>query len=381
MIDRFRQTDGSLDKHPGAVSAYAVGAGLSAMLAPFLLLQDIWLGPAMAVVALVLAVVWKRFPLFALRLAGMAATALSVFLMVRPGMLRRQEISATPILNELTFSFAVAILALVAAAWLTRNVGKMARSYETGASLLGFAFIGLTIRHIAGDGDLWGPFAGMGEASGYAIAYLGAAVSLAWRAPGRSWIWRGLEYVTLFVGVLAILVAIGHIGEEPVGDLFLFNLLLPAFAMPALLLGSYGIGVQRDNRKLLGHIASTGAMMLGFLWVTCEVLRTVGSPMLDSTDEDLWAFSLGWILYAFGLLVWGVVRNRPNARYGSLAVLLLAVLESVPCRPRRPGRHRPGGQLHRSGCCTHPDCAVLSAVRFSPERTESSLASSGIMSI
>ena len=327
MIDRFRQADGSLDKHPGAVSAYAVGAGLSAMLAPFLLLEDIWLGPAMAVVALVLAAVWKRFPLFALRLAGMAATTLSVFLMVRPGMLREQDISPTPILNELTFSFAVAIGALVAAAWLTRGVGKMARGFETGASLLGFAFVGLTIRHIAGDGNLWGPFAGMGEASGYAIAYLGAAVSLAWRAPGKSWIWRGLEYVTLFVGVMAVLIAMGQIGDEPVGNLFVFNLLLPAFAMPALLLGAYGIAVQRDGRTVLGQFASTGAMLLGFVWVTCEVLRTVGSPMLTGTDQDLWAFSLGWILYAFGLLVWGVARNRPFARYGSLAVLLLAVLK------------------------------------------------------
>ncbi|MEZ5967533.1 MAG: DUF2339 domain-containing protein [Hyphomonas sp.] len=327
MLDRIRRTDGSLDVHPGTASAYAVGAALSAALTPFLFLEGLWLGPAMAVVALVLAAVWRRFPLLVLRVSGMAATALSVFLMIRPGMLLRTHISATPVLNELTFSFAIAVAALAAAAWLTRRIGHMSRAYETGASLLVFSWIGLTIRHIAGGGTIWGPYAGMGEASGYAIAYLGAAFTLAWRAPGRSWLWRRFEYASLAVGLFAILAALARIGIDKVGDLPVANLLLPAFGLPALLLAAYSAGLRHDRRPVFGTAAAALAMATGFAWATLEVMRAVGNSRLTTIGDETWAYSGGWILYAFVLLGWGIVRGRRSARYGSLAVLLVSIVK------------------------------------------------------
>ncbi len=327
MLDRIRKKDGSLDIHPGTASAYAVGAALSAILTPFLFLKGLWLGPAMAVVALVLAAVWNRFPLLVLRISGMAATALSVFLLIRPGMLHRVQISPAPILNEMTASFAIAIAALAAAAWLSRHIGRISRAYQTGTSLLVFAWIGLTIRHISGGGSLWGPFAGMGEASGYAIAYLGAAMSLAWRAPGRSWLWRGLEYASAVVGLFAILIALSRLGVDYVGDRAVVNLLLPAFALPGLLLAGYSAGLRHDRRLTLSTIVAAFAMTTGFIWVTLEVMRTTGSPWLRDFREDLWAYSVGWILYAFLLLGWGIARKRRSARYGSLAVLTISILK------------------------------------------------------
>lgn len=327
MLDRIRRKDGSLDVHPGAASAYAVGAALSAALTPFLFLKGLWLGPAVAVVALVLAAVWNRFPLLVLRISGMTATALSVFLLVRPGMLHRAHISPAPIINELTASFAIAIGALAAAAWLSRHIGKMSRAHQTGASLLVFAWIGLTIRHISGGGSLWGPFAGMGEASGYAIAYLGAAMSLAWRAPGRSWLWRGLEYVSAAVGLFAIMAALSRLGVEYVGAMPVANLLLPAFALPGLLLAGYSAGLRHDGRLTLSTAAAAIAMVTGFIWITLEVMRTVSTPWLRDVRDDLWAYSIGWIFYAFLLLGWGIARKRRSARYGSLAVLTVSILK------------------------------------------------------
>jgi len=327
MLDRIRQKDGSLDVHPGAASAYAVGAALTAALTPFLFLEGLWLGPAIAVVALVLAAVWNRFPLLALRVCGMAATALSVFLMIRPGMLRHAEISPAPILNQLTVSFAIAILALVAAAWFTRRIGRMARAYQTGASLLLFSWIGLTIRHIAGGGSIWGPYAGMGEASGYAIAYLGAALSLAWRAPGRHWLWRGLEYIALAIGLFGILAACARLGTDYVGAMPVANLLLPAFALPALLLAGYSAGLRHDGRTFTSTVAAALTMATGFLWTTLEVMRTVGTPQMKTLGDETWAYSAGWILYAFVLLGWGIVRGRRSARFGSMAVLLVSIVK------------------------------------------------------
>ena len=61
------------------------------------------------------------------------------------------------VITEMTASFAIAIAALAAAAWLSRHIGRISRAYQTGTSLLVFAWIGLTIRHISGGGSLWGP--------------------------------------------------------------------------------------------------------------------------------------------------------------------------------------------------------------------------------
>ena len=53
-----------------------------------------------------------------------------------------------------------------------------------------------------------------GTARDLAIAYLGAAFSLAWRAPGRHWLWRGLEYIALAIGLFAILAACARLGTD-----------------------------------------------------------------------------------------------------------------------------------------------------------------------
>jgi uncharacterized membrane protein len=325
VLDWMRRRDPQFKNHPGGASLYAIGIVLSAGLAPFLVLSGLWLGPAMAVVAVAIALVCRRFNLPILVWAGPVAVAAATGLLIRPGMLSGMMIAPTPILNEMTAGFAIAIAALLGGAWLSKARPRMRRAYEAGALILGFSLVGLTIRHIAGGGVLNGPFAGLGEASSYAIAYLGMAISFAWRLRGPSVVWRVFEGIAVVLGLLGIFIAFTELPNTSLGYMPIANLLFPAFAMPAILLGVYSFILRRTGRTVHSQITGIAAMGLGFVWVTLETARAIGGPFMDIDDDRLWAFSIAWIVYAFALLFWGVLRQRSAARFASLAILIISI--------------------------------------------------------
>ena len=326
VLEHLHREDPGFEKHPGAAASYVLGALLSVALAPFLVFSGFWLGASMAVVALGIAVVHKRFNLALVRYGAMAATAVAVGLLVRPGFIDPDTVSSIPIWNSMTFGYGLAILALFAGSRLFGDSKAERQAFEAGALILTFVLIGLTIRHIAGNGTLDGPFAGMGEASAYAIAYFGMAASFAWRLSVKAKLFQLAEYVAAAIGGGALIIALSEVGMDPVGERPILNLLTVAFAMPALLIAAYGAGLRRADRFNEATLASCGAMLLGFLWVSLEVARSFGGQMLHAFYGDFgWAYSPAWIAYAVALLVWGVYRRRRAPRYASLAILLAAL--------------------------------------------------------
>jgi len=326
VLEQLRREDPEFKQYPGAAASYALGALLSLALAPFLVFGGFWLGSSMAIVALGIAVIYQRFELSVLRFGAMAATALAVGLLVRPGMIDPGSVSEVPIWNSMTLGFGIAIAALFVGSRLFADRQQERQAFEAGALILVFVLIALTIWHIAGEGSLNGPFAGMGEASAYAIAYIGMAASFAWRLSNKAWLFRLAEYVAAAIGVGAILVALSDVGRGPVGTMPVVNLLTVAFAMPAILLAAYGAGLRRVARPQEGLLASCGAMFIGFLWISFETARGFGGPNMQVFYGDFgWAYSPAWIGYAVGLLLWGTYRQRRSPRYASLAILLVAL--------------------------------------------------------
>ncbi|MEM7327251.1 MAG: DUF2339 domain-containing protein [Pseudomonadota bacterium] len=328
VLDQLHREDPPFEKHPGAGAAYALGALLSIALAPFLVFGGFWLGASMAIVALGIAMVHLRFDLPLVRYGAAAAAALAVALLVRPGFIDPDAVSSIPIWNSMTLGFVISIAALFIGSRLLSVYQAERQAFEAGAMILGFVLVGLTIRHIAGGGTLHGPFAGIGEASAYAIAYFGMAASFAWRLSDRSWMFKTAEYVAAVIGAGSVMLALTHIGLEQVGHLPIFNLLFVGFAMPALLLAAYAAGLRRIARHSEATLASAAAMLLGFGWVSLEVARGFGGPAMQIFYGDFgWAYSPAWIGYAAALLAWGIYRRRRAPRYASLAILLAAIVK------------------------------------------------------
>lgn len=327
-LDRRRTSEGGLDVHPGAAAAYSIGLALSAALAPFLVLEDLWLGPALAVVAASIAFVHRRFPLMAVRGAATAAAAGATLLMLRPGLLKSLDVVGPPLANTLTAAGILAVVALAAGSVALRTHRGARQALEGAALLTFFGSLGLVIRHGAGADSVFDGDISLAEASGHSIAYFGSAVGLAWRGSARGWIWRVGEAIAFAIGAFAVLAALVVVDSDPAGRWPFFNLLLPAFGIPALFLAAEGAAHRRAGRRAIANGLSSLAIALGGVWAIFETRRSfVGEALWAAPigPAEMWALSIVAIVYSVLLLLWGVWRDRTLARYGSLVILLATI--------------------------------------------------------
>lgn len=333
LLDRMKRA-GDFEIHPGASAAYATGLAASAGLAPFLVLQDLWLAPAFAVLAAIQAGVHRRFALWPLRAGAALCGAVTVVLLLRPGLLAGPEIVGLPVLNTLTGAVLLSVIALGAAAYLLAPVPRSASALMGTAFLAGFAGLGLVIRHAAGADSLYGADLLLVEAGALALSYTGMAASLSLRngASGRppGWVFGGAELVASLVGLWAIVMALAILSGATASGWPVFNLLTLAFAMPSVFIALQASGHRRLGHDGLASGLSIFAILLGGLWLSLEVRR--GFEGADFTGHaigqgEMWAHSAVWLVYALILLAWGVWRARPVVRFVSLAILLAAIVK------------------------------------------------------
>ena len=332
VLEGMRRSKEGFESQSGAAASYALGAALCIAVSPFLVASELWLGTGVAVAAAALAIVHVRFDFPLLRQSGVLTSAIAVLLLIRPGMLSSADISPTPIFNELTASYGLAIVALVVGGILLLNKKNFANAYFSAAGILCFALIGLLIRHWAGNGDLTGPFGGYAEASGYAIAYIGAALSLVWRLGDRgNVLFRLAEYAAATIGIVAIFAAFSAMDWDEAPGFPVLNLLFVAIAMPALLLGAVAHVLRRKSRKLEAELFGLVAILTGLVWATAEIRRLFTGPYLSGaglselSGNEMWAYSAIWLAFAIGLLAWGVRRGLASVRYASLGLLILTI--------------------------------------------------------
>jgi len=330
LIDRLAARDKGFKAHPGTGAVYGLATCIFLALAAVFALSGLWLGTGLALVALSLAALYRRFNLWLLRRAAVLAGAASVILLLRPDLLLASVISPLPVFNALSASFIPAIAALLAAAWLVRAEPATAQTLRGTAAFLGFALVGLLIRHWAGGGTLTGPTGGFGEASGYALAYLGGAAGLFWRN-GQGVIVRLVRWGGLLAGLVGVAMAFGALEWDRALGAPVFNLLLTAFAVPAILLAVMGVGMRRAGLPVWGKTMAIASMALGFAWAMLETRRLFTGPALYAggapADAQMWSYSAAMVVYALVLLVLGAWRSAPLARFASLAVLAAALIK------------------------------------------------------
>jgi uncharacterized membrane protein len=253
-----------------------------------------------------------------------------------------------PVFDELLYAYGVPLLALAAAAWLARresllsrwpgraltSPARLASELEWEAVVLGFWLLTLEVHH------LFQPAVGaplsLAEAAAIANAWLLLGWALLWG--NRRMSRRSLELagrLVILLGLAATLFGPG-LGvnplwdHQPVGSTPLLNLLVVAYALPAGLALAATSAVRRHGGRRLPRLASLTALMLGFLWISLEVRQLFHGVYLDrapASPGERYAYSAAWVLYGLALLLAGIARRGPILRYGSLAVMLLAILK------------------------------------------------------
>lgn len=315
-----------------ALAAYAVGVLAALALAATIALEEAWLTVALAV--LLPAVAWVDGHLHVLglrRVALLVAGVVLVRLAVNPYILD-YPLGAAPVFNWLLYGYGLPLLAFVAAAWQFRKGADdlLVEVLEAGAVLLLVLLVSLEIRHLmAGRLDL--PRYGLAEQATHSLAWLGIALGLSLARGRRVLTWAKWGLVGLATAQIAILQLIADnplLTNRPVGEPLLFNLLLLAYAAPALL---YALLFRLTAAPAwLWRLCGGMALLLAFVWMSLEVRHAFAGPRLGRApveDLELYTYSVVWLLYAGALLGAGLRWKSVALRHAGLGMLLLEVLK------------------------------------------------------
>lgn len=323
-----------------ALAWLAASATAALSLAFAFALEREWLSVALALEVPALYALAGRLRLATLRRLALALAAVAAArLLFNPEVLR-YPIGATPIWNLLLWGYGVPALGLFAAARLARSqeVTREAEWLEWGS--VAFALAGGTL-------EVWHFFSP--EAPADALAKTGLA---AWTCQTALWLvaalgllvasrrWPGSAFRLggrwlLALGGLAAL-AVHSVSENPayargpVGELPVVNLLLAAFALPALLLLAGARLVERAGAAAWAVGLRLAALVLAFVWATLEARHAFRGSYLaagDASAAERFTYSAVWVLLGCALLVAGVLRGERGLRLGALGVMLLAVLK------------------------------------------------------
>jgi uncharacterized membrane protein len=319
-----------------ALAALAVAVTTFVSLAVPLEMERQWWTVAWAIE--VPALIWLagrlRLPLL-LRLASLLAVGAAARLLLNP-LIFTYPTGDHLVLNWLVYGYGLSILAFAFAARLAREQGEdgLADQLEGGAVAFGFVLVTLEVRQFFHPGKPEALAIGLGEWSTLAAAWLllGWGLVAANRELGRKSLDLGGRTILALGAGLEIagpvLIANPLWSHEAVGETRIFNLLLWAYGIPALLAALATWELRRREPSALGRFLAGLALALVFLLVTFQVRQAFHGAYLDAgpaTVAEQYAYSAAWILLGILFLTVGVLQGGKTMRYASLAVMLLAV--------------------------------------------------------
>ncbi|MDJ0934250.1 MAG: DUF2339 domain-containing protein [Kiloniellales bacterium] len=331
LLARYRDQAG----YDGALGVYAALCFAAIGLGTAIGLERAWLTVGLALQLPALAWVALKLRILLLRnLAWVAAATVLVRLLANPEVLS-YPLGTLSGFTWVLYGYGVPAVAFFLAAWWFRKQedGPLVMLLEAGCIAFGVLLISFEIRTLL-FGALDHPRYGLLEQSLHSIAWLAVAYGLAQlnaRYPRvvMEWAWRILGgLAALQVGLLQLFVDNPLWSGDSVGDWPLLNVLLLAYALPA---GFALLFVSVLRRAALPRFASASgiaALALTFFYISLEVRRAFQGPDLSRpgmTDNELYTYSLVWLLYAAGLLGLAFLRSHAVLRYASLAIVLLAV--------------------------------------------------------
>lgn len=332
---------GGFDSSPGAASSYALAASLAAVLAVAMSAEGLTMSVGFALQAPVIAWLWRRFGLSALRLSAIGLGALaSARLLFFPETLT-SDVGETPLLNWLIPAY----LLPAAGFWLSARWfegGGASRSHivvqtmEGAAIALFAAFLSLEIRHMLNGGDLNASYMELLEISLQTMTWAGVAAFMRWRFGAeltfvRSWAEKALLALAAAQTVIGPMLFLNPwwgddaaaIGGPPV-----LNMLVLYYLGPAAAFAAAAYFCHRAASRLLARMAALFAALLSYVWLLLVVRHAFHAPDLSLGvigDGESWAYSLAAIVYATAVLVVGATRRSVVFRYAGFGAVLLAV--------------------------------------------------------
>ncbi|MGI4954116.1 MAG: DUF2339 domain-containing protein [Janthinobacterium lividum] len=317
------QREGSLPR----AGAHAAGVAAALALGAAILLSDAWLTLALALLLPALAWIEGVAGVPLRRVALAVAGVVLVRLVLNPYVLG-YEVGGLPVLNGLLLAYGVPAACFAVAATLFRRQADdlVVAVLEGGALAFVAALVLLQVHHTANGGLLGLLDPTFGEAAAQVDALGLLALGTAWLhgrmpRPVLRMGWRILGGAGLAGGTALILLN-PALTNAAVGAGLVWNALLPAYLIPALL-AVLAMRLTPAPRPPLAAFAGVA----GFAWATLQVRQAfhpgrlsviVNDPM---TDPEAWAYSGAWLLLGAVLMAAGLRTGQRPLRLAALGLV------------------------------------------------------------
>jgi len=332
----------TLDKRapaPGIAAAgalHAVGAIAALALALTFALEKGWLTVALALTVPGIAWVADKRPLPMLR---PLAAAMAAIVMARVGWgptIAGDHPGTMPIFNWLLYGYGVPALAFWVAGHLMRKRGddKPARIVDAAAILFTVLAVSLLIRHLTTGGDIFAARSSLAELGMQVCASLAIAIGLERIRVRTGSIVHNVGALliaawSLFAIVFGLwLVANPLFSTDPVGPGKIFNRVLLAYGIPAVLAIALALVTRGLRPNWYRVIAASTAVLLMLSYLTLEVRALYHGPVLTAgytSNAEQYTYSVVWLAYGVALLLFGIWQRSQPARLASAAITLLTV--------------------------------------------------------
>lgn len=329
------------DERPGlqaGIALYATGALAALALALTFALEKGWLTIALALMSAGTAWVSLQRPIRFLRsLAAILAGIVVLRIGYEPRIVG-DAVGATPIFNWLLLGYGIPAASFWAGSIFLRRHGDDAplRTVESAAILFTVLLAFMEIRHAVNSGDVYFTSAGLTEVALQVCVALAMAIGLErLRLRTGSVVHNaGAVLLTVFAGLAAVggllLLEQPLLWTIDVGGRFI-NLLLLAYALPAVLALLLSYAVAGHRPAAYGNTLAAGALILALTYVTAEVRRLYHGSMMvvgETSGAEQYSYSIAWLAFGVILLGIGILANSQRARLASAAVIALTILKA-----------------------------------------------------
>jgi len=329
------------DNRPGlmiSTAVFATGTLGALALALTFALEKGWLTIALALMSLGTSWISLQRPIPFLRTLAAILAAIVVARIGYEPRIVGDAVGDTPIFNWLLWGYGIPAASFWAGSYFLRQRGDDAplRSVEAAAILFTVLLAFLEIRHAIYGGRIYTAVPTLLEFALDLCVLLALAIGLERLRVKTGGIIHnvGAVLLTIAAGLVAIFGVL--ILENPMlvwMDINgrLINLLLLAYALPAVLMLLLSYAVADRRSAAYANTLAAGALVFALAYVTLEIRRLYhGQHLIEGLtgDAEQYTYSIAWLAFGVVLLGVGLLVNSERARLASAAVIGLTVLKA-----------------------------------------------------
>jgi uncharacterized membrane protein len=329
------------ESRPGlaiSVALFATGTLAALALALTFALEKGWLTVALALMSMATAWISMQRPIPFLRSLAAILAGIVVLRVAYEPRIVGDAIGTTPIFNWLLWGYGVPAVSFWIASHFLRHRADDAplRAVEAAAILFTVLLVFTEIRHAVNGGDIYRVNTSLTEFALQVCAALAIAIGLErLRVRSNSLIHNvGAMALTVYAGLATVfglmLLESPMLWPTDVGGVFV-NLLLLAYALPALLALLLSYAVAGRRHVAYANTIAAFALVLALTYVTFEIRRLYHGPVLTrgvTTAAEQYTYSIAWLAFGVALLGIGIAVDSLRARLASAAVIALTILKA-----------------------------------------------------